>query len=56
MSDINKLPGAYEEIDIRCPRCNSDRITVCEDPQGHFQVTECANCGYTKECTLKDME
>jgi transcription elongation factor Elf1 len=43
-------------VDIRCPRCDSDKVTVCEDPQGHFQVTECANCGYTKECQLKDME
>ena len=41
-------------VDIRCPRCNSDKITVCENIHGNFEVVQCYNCNYTKECDLKD--
>jgi predicted RNA-binding Zn-ribbon protein involved in translation (DUF1610 family) len=41
-------------IDIRCPNCNHANVTVCEDSQGHFQVTSCYDCGYNKPCKLKD--
>jgi transcription elongation factor Elf1 len=43
----------YKEIDIRCPNCDSDRVVVCEDSYGHFQVVQCHNCGYRKNCELE---
>ena len=50
-------PSAQEDndkLDITCPNCNSTNVTVCEDSHGHFQVINCYQCGYKKECNLKD--
>lgn len=42
----------YAGVEIRCPRCSSEKVVVCEDSEGHFQVTLCQSCGYKKECWL----
>lgn len=42
----------YDDMNIRCPRCNSDKVTICEDSKGHFEVVGCYNCGYSKECNI----
>ena len=39
-----------DEVDIRCPTCSSTHVAVCEDSQGHFEVTLCYDCGYKKLC------
>ncbi|MDP2926330.1 MAG: hypothetical protein Q8N99_08180 [Nanoarchaeota archaeon] len=44
----------YSEIDIRCPRCNSDKISVYENSHGYFEIVNCYECGYKKECELKE--
>jgi transcription elongation factor Elf1 len=45
---IIKFPGTYDELDIRCPKCNSNQITVSLDSRGHYAVIECNNCNYKK--------
>ena len=55
MDDEAKAEG-YREIDIRCPNCDSDKVVVCEDHEGHFQVIQCHNCGYRKKCGIEDPE
>ena len=50
---IIKFPGTYDELDIRCPRCNSNQITVSLDSRGHYAVIDCNNCGYKKNDKLQ---
>ena len=40
-----------DEVDIRCPNCNSTNVTVSEDQEGHFEITACYSCGYKKLLT-----
>ena len=46
---IIKTPGAYEEIDIRCPRCNSSQVTVYGNSKGYYEIIECSKCGFKKK-------
>jgi len=43
---ITKIPGKFDTIDIRCPKCNSSQITILQEKSGYFKVTECYKCGY----------
>ena len=45
---ILKTPGAYEEIDIRCPKCSSDSVLISVSSSGYYEVLECRKCGYRK--------
>ncbi|MDP2926345.1 MAG: hypothetical protein Q8N99_08260 [Nanoarchaeota archaeon] len=42
---ILKTPGTFEEIEIRCPECNTKNVTVILLPKGYYKVIECHNCG-----------
>jgi Zn ribbon nucleic-acid-binding protein len=45
---LKKSAGSLEEIDIRCPKCNSSKVLVSTDKEGYYDVLECLNCGYKK--------
>jgi Zn ribbon nucleic-acid-binding protein len=46
---ILKTGGSLEEVDIRCPKCNSNNITVYwDEKEGYYDVLECKACGYKK--------
>ena len=51
-SHIIKIPGAYEEIIIHCPKCNSHDVTISLDVKGYYEVMECYNCRYKKSDEL----
>ncbi|MBR9704955.1 hypothetical protein GOV12_06080 [Candidatus Pacearchaeota archaeon] len=48
---IKKSAGSLEEIDIRCPKCNSSDVIVFEDKEGYYDVLECNKCGYKNQKT-----
>ncbi len=43
---IIKIPGNYSEIDIRCPKCNSDKVLVTLSNNGYYHVLKCNKCGF----------
>ena len=45
----------YEEVDIRCPVCNSDQVVVCATSKGYYEVIFCKNCEYTNKKGCKNM-
>jgi len=51
-TSIIKTPGTYDEIDIRCPKCNSSQVTIYTTSQGYYEVIECYNCGFKRDPDL----
>jgi len=45
---ITKTPGTYDEIDIRCPKCDSHNVTIVESSRGYYEIVQCYGCGYNK--------
>ena len=39
-------PEAEDEIEFNCPRCDSTKVLVSLDSQGHYEVRQCHECGY----------
>ncbi|VVB77701.1 Uncharacterised protein [uncultured archaeon] len=52
VENIIKIPGTYDELDVRCPRCHSSDVLIFESINGYYGVIECYNCGYKKSQKL----
>lgn len=52
---IIRTPGTYDELDIRCPNCNSHEITIIIDEKGYFYVTYCSNCNFKAKYPFKEL-
>ena len=50
---ILKLPGSLEEVNIRCPKCNSIDIVVKMNKEGYYEVMLCNKCGYKNPKKLR---
>ncbi|MFA5855872.1 MAG: hypothetical protein WC867_00810 [Candidatus Pacearchaeota archaeon] len=48
-SHIIKTAGANDELDIRCPKCSSNQISIKMSSQCYFEVSNCKKCGYKKD-------
>ena len=46
---LTKIPGKFDEMDIKCPKCQSKEITIEEDSKGYFKVTSCKKCGFSEK-------
>ncbi|MBS3075758.1 hypothetical protein J4429_04845 [Candidatus Pacearchaeota archaeon] len=47
-----KTPGAWDEIDIRCPNCGSNMVSIITNSFGYYEVSECKKCGYKNNAEL----
>ncbi len=45
-TNIIKIPGRHENLEIRCPKCNSDNVLISLDSDGFYKVIKCKNCDY----------
>lgn len=41
-----KLAGSLEEINVKCPKCNSRQVVIIKNREGYYEVLDCQKCGY----------
>ena len=40
-----KIPGKFEEVSVRCPKCQSSDVLIAMDDV-YYTVDSCNNCNY----------
>ena len=45
---ISKLGGAYDDVEVKCPKCKSRRVIAELKDNNLYNVLECKECGYKK--------
>lgn len=48
-SRIGNLPGEFEDIELLCPNCGSDRVVIEANGDGFFRIVHCNKCGYKRD-------
>lgn len=49
VESLSRFPASNMEVNIRCPKCSSDKILAGIELGGYFYFLECKKCGYKED-------